>query len=435
MSEHYYIQSFEVIGLWGHRNMHLDFDEKVNILIGPNASGKTTILNLLRYIITAEVLSLAEIEFDETIISLRGFEDNSTKTLRVRQTKKGLEFRISRSKFEIDLEPIPWRLIDIEPSVAWRHLVGRERYSMVTRQLRELKEHLDGLVPAVWLPVSRRLPVSEEEEMDFERKSHLESVDVRLNSLMRELVRYRLRLDKQLSEQYKNFERRVLREILYSKEYDQISSLSFGSAPTQEEKEHLIRAFEAAGLLDEQMRIRIDEHFEASREVLDRLSESRAENGTVPVDIKDIFIIPLIGRTVSIVKSAREIEEYREELFEPLKKYEEIVNSFLEEKTIKVEDNGDLTILAQPLDQKIDTHLLSSGEKQILILLTQALLWEDQPIVYVADEPELSLHVSWQEKLLESLLELGQQIQIIVATHSPDIVGPFHNRTIDLSKE
>ena len=78
-------------------------------------------------------------------------------------------------------------------------------------------------------------------------------------------------------------------------------------------------------------------------------------------------------------------------------------------------------------------EILSSGEKQILILLTQALLREDQPVVYVADEPELSLHVAWQEKLLKSLLELGGQVQIIVATHSPDIVGPFVDKVIDLA--
>ena len=53
-------------------------------------------------------------------------------------------------------------------------------------------------------------------------------------------------------------------------------------------------------------------------------------------------------------------------------------------------------------------------------------------MVYIADEPELSLHISWQEKLLESLVSLDGKIQVIVATHSPDIVGKFEDNIIDL---
>ena len=70
-----------------------------------------------------------------------------------------------------------------------------------------------------------------------------------------------------------------------------------------------------------------------------------------------------------------------------------------------------------------------------MILLTQALLKFDKPVVYIADEPELSLHVTWQEKLLKSLVTLGEQMQVIVATHSPDIVGGFHDKVIDLGRE
>ena len=83
----------------------------------------------------------------------------------------------------------------------------------------------------------------------------------------------------------------------------------------------------------------------------------------------------------------------------------------------------------------MDPFVLSSGEKQILILLTEALLTVDEPVVYIADEPELSLHVSWQEKLLGSLVRLGGQIQVIVATHSPDIAGNFMHNVIDLGRK
>jgi predicted ATPase len=106
----------------------------------------------------------------------------------------------------------------------------------------------------------------------------------------------------------------------------------------------------------------------------------------------------------------------------------------LNDKSIRVDENGKFGIKSSS-GSDLDPRFLSSGEKQILILLTEALLRVDKPVVYIADEPELSLHISWQEKLLESLMTFGEQMQVIVATHSPDIVGKFQNRIIDLGRK
>ena len=46
----YRIESFEITELWDHQDIYLNFHKDVNVLIGPNASGKTTILNLLHSI-------------------------------------------------------------------------------------------------------------------------------------------------------------------------------------------------------------------------------------------------------------------------------------------------------------------------------------------------------------------------------------------------
>jgi predicted ATPase len=64
----------------------------------------------------------------------------------------------------------------------------------------------------------------------------------------------------------------------------------------------------------------------------------------------------------------------------------------------------------------------------------QALLQDCKPTTFIADEPELSLHVLWQERLVECVRELNPAAQIIFATHSPDIVGKYNDRVIDVSK-
>ena len=141
-----------------------------------------------------------------------------------------------------------------------------------------------------------------------------------------------------------------------------------------------------------------------------------------------------------MVKYAGELEEDREHIFALLRHYEEAVNSFLDDKSVEVDDSGDLKIKSSS-GSNLDWHFLSSGEKQILILLTEALLRVNEPVVYIADEPELSLHIRWQVKLLKSLISLGkhlktpsEQMQIIIATHSPDIVGNFQDKVIDLGR-
>ena len=303
----------------------------------------------------------------------------------------------------------------------------------------EFYDELTALVPIVWLPISRRLPVTEDEEELYTGAGSLESVDLRLRELLEDLSRYHTRLNALLSERYKKFEHQVLSVILYSKENDQLDSIlnSIRSSPltdssplTEVEKGQLLGAFEAAGLLDKQMRVRIDDHFAAAEELLKRIRRSK----DIGFDLEDILVLPLIRRTQAMVEYARKLEEDREHIFAPLGLYEEIVNSFLNEKSVKVDEDGKLKIeSASP--SALNPRLLSSGEKQILILLTQALLKVDEPVVYIADEPELSLHVLWQEKLLKSLVSLSRQIQVIVATHSPDIVGGFMDKIIDVGRK
>jgi len=72
--------------------------------------------------------------------------------------------------------------------------------------------------------------------------------------------------------------------------------------------------------------------------------------------------------------------------------------------------------------QVLTPYVLSSGEKQLIIILLTALIQEDKNFVLLMDEPEISLHTYWQEKLIKNILSLNNNNQIIIATHSPSIV-------------
>ncbi len=64
---------------------------------------------------------------------------------------------------------------------------------------------------------------------------------------------------------------------------------------------------------------------------------------------------------------------------------------------------------------------LSSGEKQLLIILLTVLLERGEEYVLMLDEPEISMHISWQYKLIDMILQLNPNVQILLTTHSPMI--------------
>lgn len=72
--------------------------------------------------------------------------------------------------------------------------------------------------------------------------------------------------------------------------------------------------------------------------------------------------------------------------------------------------------------EQLNLKLLSSGEKQLLIILMTVLLEDGDHTVLFMDEPEVSLHIEWQQSLLDTILRLNPNVQIILTTHSPAII-------------
>jgi ABC-type lipoprotein export system ATPase subunit len=103
------------------------------------------------------------------------------------------------------------------------------------------------------------------------------------------------------------------------------------------------------------------------------------------------------------------------------------------EKKITLDENNSLVF---ELNDKsyLTPYQLSSGEKQILIIMLNIMLLENKETILLMDEPEISLHVEWQKVFITTLLELNPNLQIIIATHSPAIVSEkFRSKIVRLS--
>ncbi|WP_420191663.1 AAA family ATPase, partial [Morganella morganii] len=73
-------------------------------------------------------------------------------------------------------------------------------------------------------------------------------------------------------------------------------------------------------------------------------------------------------------------------------------------------------------NKSIRIENLSSGERQLLYILSRVANTKDKQAFLLMDEPEISLHLNWQEKLISSIKKLNKNCQIVIVTHSPAIV-------------
>lgn len=122
-------------------------------------------------------------------------------------------------------------------------------------------------------------------------------------------------------------------------------------------------------------------------------------------------------RALNYPEQRDRVEKRIEMLFEE-------INSYFEQtgKTISIDrDSNYLVFHDEEAQGPITLAMLSAGEKQLLLMLLTVFLMDEKPAVLLMDEPELSLHVEWQEKLIKSLRQLNKNCQLIVTTHSPSI--------------
>ncbi|MCQ2285071.1 MAG: ATP-binding protein, partial [Bacteroidales bacterium] len=95
---------------------------------------------------------------------------------------------------------------------------------------------------------------------------------------------------------------------------------------------------------------------------------------------------------------------------------------FFDKKWYEDEEDGTLKFKLNDDGELVKVSQLSSGEKQMLILLLSTLTQNGRGYISFWDEPEISLHIGWQQQLIRVMRELNPNMQLIIATHSPSIL-------------
>ena len=110
-----------------------------------------------------------------------------------------------------------------------------------------------------------------------------------------------------------------------------------------------------------------------------------------------------------------------QELSAPKKRFQDIIDRLFSEtgkRIVRTENE----IRFSQIGETLVPYQLSSGEKQMLVILLTVLVEDSCPYVLFMDEPEVSLHVEWQQKLIDLIVELNPNVQIVLTTHSPAVI-------------
>ena len=95
-------------------------------------------------------------------------------------------------------------------------------------------------------------------------------------------------------------------------------------------------------------------------------------------------------------------------------------------------DEMSIPIFTNSLGDEFDINGLSSGEKQLFLRTLAIKMLEPKNSIILIDEPELSLHPKWQSKIIDVYKKIGENNQLIIATHSPHILGSVSKENIIL---
>lgn len=424
----YKIDRVTINGFWGRLTADCSFDQQVNIIIGKNGTGKTTFMNILEAVLSVDVEGIIKHDFSSVEIYLS--DGQKKKTIKANKLSESkipfgiMEYKISNNKYA-------FKMVSVED----RRYAG-PYYRRMIEEANGLKETMSNIVSVSSISVYRLRHNDDYEVRDRNGPRLISPVDYRLNGLIEALTHYQLTLSQQARTVASSLQKEVLASILYSEEdaKDQSYRLEFDK---EKEKESLVSAYQQLNAFDSRTNKKISFHVNYIDETIESLKQSALdENQNKKIkkyakysDDVDIRSLESLRKSRKIVEMSLAAERETENIYSQINLFISILNSFISDKVFDFKQG---TLSVSNSHNTIMHDKLSSGEKQLLILLIEALLQKQEPHVFLADEPELSLHIEWQSKIIPAVVKLNPNAQVVVATHSPEVASGYPDSIYDM---
>ena len=416
----------EIYGLWDEHDLFIDFDPDVNFLIGANGSGKTTVINLIAASLNADFPTLDRLPFNGIKLELRQLGTNIKPVIEIEKEPStqppfyGINYKIRDKSAD---KPTDYSLDSYEEQLSFRDSPSRYHREIIRRSNIGIIDHLNRLVSISWLSIHR----SEARKRPREDSGYESTVDNKLIDLSTELMKYFSAMSKEGADLIDSFQKGVFLSLIPEDTIDEIFT-GIQQLDFEDERSAIIDIFDSFNIESLTYENSVDRHFRLLEESREQLAENKPT-----IDLEHFGSLVHATRIHSLAKQWYALLQEQRKIYEPRDIFLTILNKMLLHKNINITAKNEL-IAVMDSGLKLPIKQLSSGEKQLLIILGEALLQEKSPCIYIADEPELSLHVEWQEALVDNLKLVNPNAQTIFATHSPDIVSHYHDHLFNMEK-
>lgn len=446
---------FEGSKINDYLEINIKFNDDLTILTGINGSGKTTSLNLIQAILLPKIQDIILIPFDTINLEIENYEKNYL-------------ISIVKNKAEISFDIYHDGIKFIDTLIINREIVSDfELYDLTRNDDKKADFILRKFIDAPFFQFINKLnkptliglertsnDVSEDyKDFLFERSLFIRNDKKSLQSRNRKnLGISTLETEMLVQNVYKRV--REIRDSYYKEINQELISSSFDFTEFSiddiktnyldisekfkllEKKDEIEETLNSIGFINNELSNKLRTFFEKIEVVLKRIDGK--DNKVMLEWILNKSQLDKLHKVINI------IDDYNlkaKNIFEPVSKFLDIVNSFLKDsgKKIQIDSVGRLLIV-KPHGRNLTIDELSSGERQLVVLFANVIFGKYTPRkkmksdVFIIDEPEISLHIRWQENFITSLLSASSNTQFIIASHSPDIIGEYKSKTERVNK-
>lgn len=453
------ITGFRITGLHGRRDINITIQGNAIVLVGVNGLGKTTIINLLYYLLTRQWFRLVEYQFEELALDIDG------ETLRLSRTQieaafKGVKWKRQLARFGprigrivenspelvalmassttgsavlhtvVDKLHLPYAAIAELRMMLEDEPMQQELFASAS-EIKQFGEKIGALFTGqvLYLPTYRRIerdlekifPGMEEEihrrrdTRPTQQSAYLEFVEFGMRDVERKFDEVLTGLKDRARTELNSLAASYLGEVIRGEAdiYDTslIASLDEGNI------ERILNRVEERDIIDASARDQL-------RQVISRLK--RPESA---VSSQEKYVGHFFSKLAAIHKSLADAEG-------AVEGFVKVCNGYLVGKSVVFDDRKyAIEVRHDRAGTPLELRQLSSGEKQIVSLFTHVYLGQAAGLTVLIDEPELSLSVPWQQKLLPDI-RASKRCQFLAAvTHSPFIYdNELREHAVDLQQ-